>query len=82
MIYDPGNGAGYSVREVIERPWHVTGNPMPAVEAPRREEDPAHQVACSVRIQQELGRKPKHPELERITSTAWDWHRAHPRGYE
>ena len=35
LIYNLGNGRGFSVREVIEVAHRVTGRPIPAVEAPR-----------------------------------------------
>ncbi len=37
MIYNLGNGKGYSVKEVIETARSVTGKAIPAVEHPRRE---------------------------------------------
>ena len=36
LIYNLGNGSGYSVQEVIETARRVTGHPIPAVESPRR----------------------------------------------
>jgi UDP-glucose 4-epimerase len=29
-----------------------------------------------------LGWNPKYTELEAIIRTAWEWHQAHPEGYE
>ncbi len=81
LVYNLGNGAGYSVRQVIETARRVTGHPIPAVEAPRRPGDPPRLVASSARIRQELGWQPEIPELERIIASAWEWHRSHPRGY-
>src|SRR6266404_3232284 len=81
LIYNLGNGRGFSVREVIEAARKVTGHAIPAVESARRPGDPAVLVAGSERIQKELGWKPKHPELEEIISSAWDWHQKHPQGY-
>ena len=81
-IYNLGNGAGFSVREVIEAAHRVTGRPIEVVESPRRAGDPAVLVASSDRIQAELGWKPEKPELEAMISDAWDWMQAHPNGYE
>ena len=39
LIYNLGNGAGYSVREVIETAREVTGRPIPVDEVPRRPGD-------------------------------------------
>ncbi len=81
LIYNVGNGAGYSVREVIEVARRVTGHPIPAVEAPRRPGDAPRLVAEAGKIRRELGWKPQHPSLEEIISSAWEWHRSHPQGY-
>jgi UDP-glucose 4-epimerase len=82
LIYNLGNGRGFSVREVIEATRKVTGHPIPAVEAPRRAGDPAVLVASSEKIIRELGWKPKYADLKTIIRTAWEWHQKHPRGYE
>jgi UDP-glucose 4-epimerase len=81
-VYNLGNGAGFSVREVVEAARSVTGRKIEAVEAPRRAGDPAVLVASSDRIRAELGWKPEKPELEAMISDAWDWMRSHPNGYE
>jgi UDP-glucose 4-epimerase len=80
-VYNLGNGAGFSVREVIEAARSVTGRPIEAVESPRRSGDPAVLVASSDKIRGELGWKPKRPELEAMISDAWEWLQSHPRGY-
>jgi UDP-glucose 4-epimerase len=82
LVYNLGNGTGYSVLEVIETARQVTGHPIPLVEAPRRPGDAARLVASSERIQGDLGWKPKIPDLKDIVASAWEWHRTHPRGYE
>jgi UDP-glucose 4-epimerase len=81
-IYNLGNGAGFSVREVIETARRVTGRPIEAIESPRRSGDPAVLVASSDRIRAELGWKPEKPELEAMISDAWEWMQRHPNGYE
>jgi UDP-glucose 4-epimerase len=82
LVYNLGNGSGYSVREVIETARAVTGHPIPAVESPRRPGDPARLVASSAKIRRELGWQPGHPDLKDILTGAWEWHRSHPNGYE
>lgn len=79
--YNLGNGAGYSVREVIRVVEKVTGRSVKAVDAERRPGDPAVLVASSEKIMRELGWKPNYPELETIVQTAWNWHSTHPNGY-
>jgi UDP-glucose 4-epimerase len=81
LIYNLGNGAGYSVREVIETARQVTAHAIPAVETARRPGDAPRLVASSAKIQQELGWQPDTPELVDIIASAWDWHRTHPDGY-
>jgi UDP-glucose 4-epimerase len=82
LVYNLGNGQGYSVIEVIEAARDVTGHAIPAVEAARRPGDAARLVASSRRIKEELGWEPQTPALEDILASAWDWHREHPNGYE
>jgi UDP-glucose 4-epimerase len=82
LIYNLGSGNGYSVREVIETARRVTGHLIPAVELPRRAGDPARLVASSEKIKRELGWKPEHDNLEEIITSAWNWHKSHPKGYE
>jgi UDP-glucose 4-epimerase len=80
--YNLGNGHGYSVREIVEVAREVTGHPIPAVDGPRRPGDPPELIAASDRIRRELGWRPRYPDLRDIVQSAWDWHRAHPNGYE
>jgi len=82
LVYNLGNGSGYSVREVIDTARKVTGHPIPATESPRRPGDPARLVASSEKISRELGWEPQHPDLRYILESAWDWHKTHPKGYE
>jgi len=81
LIYNLGNGRGFSVREVIEAARRVTGHAIPAVETARRAGDPAILVASSDKIRNELNWRPRHPELESIIASAWEWRRRHPEGY-
>lgn len=79
--YNLGNGAGYSVKQVIEAARRVSGHAIPMTVGPRRPGDPPVLVASSERIKQELGWRPRYADLETIVETAWNWHRAHPNGY-
>ena len=75
LIYNLGNGKGFSVREVIESARRVTGHPIPAEIHPRRAGDPAVLVASSEKAIRELGWKPRYTQLDDIIRTAWIWHR-------
>jgi len=82
LIYNLGSGHGYSVREVIDTARQVTGQLIQSIEHPRRPGDSARLVASSEKIKRELGWKPQHDDLREIISSAWEWHKSHPRGYE
>ncbi|MBM4018036.1 MAG: UDP-glucose 4-epimerase GalE [Planctomycetes bacterium] len=81
LTYNLGNGAGYSVRQVIEAARRVTRRTIAVREGPRRPGDPPALVASSEKIARDLGWKPAYPALEAIIETAWRWHREHPDGY-
>ncbi len=73
--YNLGNGAGYSVREVIDTARRVTGREIPQRLGSRRPGDPARLVADSRRITAELGWSPRYGDLEDILRHAWVWER-------
>jgi UDP-glucose 4-epimerase len=81
LIYNLGNGQGFSVRQVVEVARKVTGHPVPVIESPRRAGDPAVLIASSEKIRRDLGWLPRFPDLETIVESAWRWHRTHPNGY-
>ena len=74
MIYNLGNGHGFTVRQVVESARRITGHPIPVEEVPRRPGDPAVLIAGSAKIEHELGWKPKDTQLDDIMSSAWEWH--------
>ncbi len=82
MVYNLGNGAGYSVKQVIGVAREITGHKIPAEVTPRREGDAARLVASSEKIRRELGWNPRIPALRDIVASAWEWHRSHPQGYD
>jgi UDP-glucose 4-epimerase len=82
MHYNLGNGKGYSVREVIETVRRVSGTDFEARETGRRPGDPAVLVASSRKITEELGWQQRQPELEKIVTSAWEWHSRYPDGYK
>ena len=80
-VFNLGNGVGFTNKEVVEVARRVTGHPIPAEMAPRRPGDPAQLVASSEKAKAVLGWKPQYADLETIISTAWNWHKTHPHGF-
>lgn len=80
LIYNLGNGTGYSVQQVIETAKAVTGRGLLAHVAKRREGDPPQLVAGATKAHQELGWRPRYPELETIIEHAWAWHQRRHQG--
>jgi UDP-glucose 4-epimerase len=74
LIYNIGNGVGFTVREVIESARRVTGHPIPVEECPPRPGDPAVLIASSEKIGRELGWVPAYTNLDDIIASAWTWH--------
>ncbi|MFN0070844.1 MAG: UDP-glucose 4-epimerase GalE [Chloroflexota bacterium] len=80
-VYNLGNGAGFSNKQVIETAEKITGATIPYTIGPRRPGDPAELIASSDRIRTELGWQPRYPDLEDIIGSAWEWRQSHPNGY-
>jgi len=68
--YNLGNGAGFSVREVIEVCREATGVDIEVEVGPRRAGDPAMLVASSAKIQSELGWRVSRA-LRAMAADAW-----------
>ncbi len=71
--FNLGNGSGFSVQQVIDTVQRVTGRPVRAVDASRREGDPARLVAESRRAREVLGWVPRYADLDTIVAHAWAW---------
>lgn len=76
-----GNGQGYSVLEVIEAARRVTGKEIKVEIEGRRPGDPSHLVADAARAHNVLGWQPRHPDINAIIGSAWEWHARRPLGY-
>jgi UDP-glucose 4-epimerase len=70
-IYNLGNGAGFSVLDVVEAVRRVTGHPVPTEVGARRGGDPAVLVASSARIREDLGWVPRKPTVDEMVADAW-----------
>jgi UDP-glucose 4-epimerase len=82
LVYNLGNGTGFSVRQVIETVKKVSGKNFKVTEGPRRQGDPPVLTADASKAIKELGWKPKFSQLSAIVETAWKWHNSNPQGYE
>jgi UDP-glucose 4-epimerase len=81
LVYNLGNGKGYSVREVIETVKKVSGKDFKVLEADRRPGDPPMLTADASKAKRQLGWEPDIGKLEDIVASAWKWHSEHPNGY-
>ncbi len=73
MIYNLGNGRGFTVREVIESADASRAGRSSRRKAPRSPGDPAVLVASSAKIRSELGWTPQRSGLDDIVASAWQW---------
>lgn len=78
--YNLGNGAGYSIMEVIDAAQRVTGNKIKCDSGPRRPGDPPVLVADATLAKNELRWKPRFPDIDTILLHAWAWEREHFAG--
>lgn len=74
-VYNCGYGSGCSVLEMVGAFERVTGRPLPARLAPRRDGDPPFVVADSSRLRKELNWRPGFNHLDTIVNSALDWER-------
>ncbi len=82
VFYNIGCGTGYSVKEVIEMAQKIVGKKINSFSSTRRSGDPAILITDNKKIKTELKWIPQYSDLETIISTAWEWHKAHPKGYK
>ncbi|MBF0290849.1 MAG: UDP-glucose 4-epimerase GalE [Nitrospinae bacterium] len=80
-IFNLGNGAGRSVREIVETVGRVAGKPVRFREGARREGDPPRLIGSSSKAETILGWKPKLTSLDEMISSALRWRIEHPEGY-
>ena len=71
--YNLGNGAGFSVQQVVEVARQVTGKNIKVEYVARRDGDAAILVADSSLAKKELGWEPEYSELSQIIEHAWQW---------
>ena len=81
LVYNLGNGKGYSVREVIDMVKKVSGKDFKVTEVDRRAGDPPVLTADASKAIKQLGWKTRFPDLRPIVESAWKWHTDNPNGY-
>lgn len=72
--FNLGNGAGFTVLEVLAAAEKITGRKLKLPHGPRRPGDPPILVASSERARDVLGWRPQRPHIEQIVTDAWRWH--------
>jgi len=72
--FNLGNGAGFSVREVLSTVAEVTGRKIEHSYVERRIGDPPRLVADAGLAATTLGWTPSTPGLSSIVESAWKWH--------
>lgn len=81
LVANLGTGTGYSVKQLVELAREVTGHPIPAELAPRREGDPAQLISGGTEAAAQFGWRARRSDLRTVLEDAWRWHKAHPKGY-
>jgi UDP-glucose 4-epimerase len=71
--FNLGNGAGFSVCQVIATAKEITGQQLNEEASARRMGDPAVLVASAEQAKQVLGWKPQYTQLQEIIAHAWAW---------
>ena len=71
--FNLGNGAGFSVQQVIDAAQAVTGKRLNVADRPRRDGDAAVLVADAALARRVLGWQPQYADLETILRHAWQW---------
>jgi len=80
VVWNLGNSAGHSVRQVIAAVERVSGLQVPCQVVGRRPGDAAVLVASSGQARR-AGWRPLHGDLDDIVATAFAWRKSHPHGY-
>lgn len=76
--FNLGNGAGFSVQEVLDAVATVAGKPVPIENTERRAGDPARLVADASLARKTLAWQPQYPDLTTIVQHAWQWEQKRP----
>lgn len=80
-ILNLGTSRGNSVKEIIDQAKVVTNYPIESKVVARRPGDPATLVASYEKANKVLGWKIKHTDVKDMISSAWNFHKKHPKGF-
>ena len=80
-IFNLGNGTGFSVKEIISAAEKVVGQKIKTEIGARRAGDPAQLIASADKAKNILHWTPQFTDIEKIISTAWNWHKNNSNGY-
>ncbi len=80
-FYNLGIGHGYSVKEIIDSAKRVTDIDFNVELGNRRPGDPPILYANADKIKRELGWQAKITDIDDIVTSAWNWFKANPDGY-
>ena len=72
-VFNLGNGAGFTVKEIIEVSEKIAGVKINAAEGPRREGDPSNLIAEYKKASEKLDWKSDYAEIEKIIESTWKW---------
>jgi len=81
IVYNMGNGKGFSVLEVVDAMSKAAGKKVPYKFAERRRGDVDRLVASSAKANKELKWFTKY-NIEQMCHDAWNWQSNNPDGYD
>jgi len=81
LIYNMGNGNGFSVLEIVAAMSKAAGKQVPYKIAERRRGDVDRLVASSAKANKELKWFTKY-NIEQMCADAWRWQSTNPEGYD
>lgn len=74
-IFNLGNGAGFSVKEIISACESVTGLLVEFEVSEKRKGDPSVLIANTEKAKLQLDWSPRFKDISSIVETAWNWHK-------
>jgi len=72
-VFNLGNGAGFSVEQVIKTVERVAGRPVPRSYGPRRPGDPQRLVASAEKAKKMLRWRPQYTTVDDMVKHAWNF---------